>query len=1258
MTAYRTTHRTLILIIALLAAFCLTGSNAGATQIWATTTDDGGAALKEMSIASSPETSVLSADRTGMVLDILVPGFSLEMQKTRGGEFLALGWPSASPSGAVGAPALPVVRKLFLAPLGAAVTVQVDAGDAILVDADLLGRDFRVMPRQAPVPKLPGAFSSAPFAYDAPAYGASRLPAERAVVSDLGIFRGQRVMLLEVSPLAYNAKDQQIAFWPRMNVSVGFQGETAATTALRPLPGLLNHMLNPGLAGEQSAERGTGNYLVIVTQSLAAHAKMTEFVNAKTAQGFTVSTYSVPPGTSNTAIKAYITGLWGGPGSPDYILLVGDSDTIPGWTGGGEGSPYTDIQYACMDGATDWSPDIAIGRFPVDDGAELTVMVDKILSYDNGQFADASYTSRACFMASVDNYTISEGTHNYVIGNHMDPNGIISDRLYQVTYGATTQDVRDSFNGGRLFGVYSGHGAETYWADGPVFHQSDINGLSNYQMYSWVLSFACITGTYTIDECFMETWVLAADKGAIAAWGSSVNSYWTEDDILERRLFDVLYYDDVRELGPLYNAAKIVYAGEMGTGQTTRRYFEMYNHMGDPATFISYGIAALRVTPSSGLIAEGPEGGPFAPTSKVYTLSNLADYPIDYTVALQNGESWLDLTGSLGGSLNPGATADVTVALNAGADTLPIGAFGDTVVFTNLTDGIGNTTRLVSLEVGRYVYHSADVPQAINDNSTITSTLEVGDHFCIADVDLELDITHTYIGDLTVTLTSPEGTMVTLHNRSGGSSANIQQTYDDEGITPDGPGALSDFDFESPLGTWTLTVTDSAGGDTGTLNAWSVKVLPSGVECPPVALDAEISTTPFTVVDVQLVGSTMTANPLDFIITSLPAHGTLRDGQAVMFGTVPYTLTDPDQWVRFVPAYGYAGDDTFTFITNDGQDSATATVTVHIGDAGPVFTFDLETSPGWSMTGDWAFGVPQGIDGDPTSGCTGSNVYGNNLSGEYTDNMTEISLTTGLIDCTDLVDVNVSFMRWLGVESSSYDHARFQINTAGLLWNTIWENGSSTMDETSWTEQVYDISGYADGVSTVRLRWTLGPTDSSVTYQGWNIDDIVIIATDTSVEPPPDCNENGVPDVQDIIDGTSADSNGNDIPDECEGMTSTIGTTLTCTPDSGVLPFVTQMAVALENLTTENRRAAARINVVIANGTPYTNWRAGWTNLSPSETYNTSWNQSLPGIASLVGSNVFTIIGEDVTPAPYNQPPYAPAGDTANDGCTITASAP
>ncbi len=45
-------------------------------------------------------------------------------------------------------------------------------------------------------------------------------------------------------------------------------------------------------------------------------------------------------------------------------------------------------------------------------------------------------------------------------------------------------------------------------------------------------------------------------------------------------------------------------------------------------------------------------------------------------------------------------------------------------------------------------------------------------------------------------------------------------------------------------------------------------------------------------------------------------------------------------------------------------------------------------------------------------------------------------------------------------------------------------------------------------------------------------------------------------------------------------------------------------------------------------------------------------------LGTLVGDNVFTLVGEDVTPAPYNQPPFLPSGDTASDNVTVTATAP
>lgn len=122
--------------------------------------------------------------------------------------------------------------------------------------------------------------------------------------------------------------------------------------------------------------------------------------------------------------------------------------------------------------------------------------------------------------------------------------------------------------------------------------------------------------------------------------------------------------------------------------------------------------------------------------------------------------------------------------------------------------------------------------------------------------------------------------------------------------------------------------------------------------------------------------------------------------------------------------------------------------------------------------------------------------------------------------------------------------------------------------------------------------------------------------------------------------------------------TGTIAVALTTLPSSGTLPFISSFTAELVNHAGTFRRAAARINVVIGNGSVFGNWRGGWTNLDPGETWSTSWNQPFPGLATVVGDNVFTLVGEDVTPSPYNQPPYLPAGDTATAVSTVTGIAP
>ncbi len=241
---------------------------------------------------------------------------------------------------------------------------------------------------------------------------------------------------------------------------------------------------------------------------------------------------------------------------------------------------------------------------------------------------------------------------------------------------------------------------------------------------------------------------------------------------------------------------------------------------------------------------------------------------------------------------------------------------------------------------------------------------------------------------------------------------------------------------------------------------------------------------------------------ITYIVTSLPQHGALSEPGGATIITTPHTLTGDS--VDYAPQAWYGGPDAFTFKANDGGvppdggDSNIATINITIGGPQIVHEFNMDTDPGWTTTGQWAYGQPTGGGGqsgdpDPTGGHTGTNVYGYNLNGDYADNIPEYHLTSTALDCTDLTGVELRFQRWLGVESSSWDHAYVRVSNDGANWTTPWEN-SGSMSDGSWSQQVFDISAVADGQSTVFLRWTMGTTDGSVRYCGWNIDDVEIHA--------------------------------------------------------------------------------------------------------------------------------------------------------------------
>jgi subtilisin-like proprotein convertase family protein len=161
-----------------------------------------------------------------------------------------------------------------------------------------------------------------------------------------------------------------------------------------------------------------------------------------------------------------------------------------------------------------------------------------------------------------------------------------------------------------------------------------------------------------------------------------------------------------------------------------------------------------------------------------------------------------------------------------------------------------------AFETGRNVnptYPSEVPPVAIPDNSSAGAEMSivVPDDKPVVDVNVQVFITHTYDGDLELSLIGPEGTEVTLSNRNGGSGNDFNGTiFDDEADMPIGSGSapfegsfrpdglLSTFDGGIAAGEWRLRVEDHAGADTGNIESWNLMLTYTAEACGP-SLEAE-----------------------------------------------------------------------------------------------------------------------------------------------------------------------------------------------------------------------------------------------------------------------------------------------------------------------------------------------------------------------------------------------------------------------------------
>ncbi|QZT38037.1 T9SS type A sorting domain-containing protein [Halosquirtibacter xylanolyticus] len=464
--------------------------------------------------------------------------------------------------GQVGAPALPMRNDHFA-------LSKMDQASVELVDAKFMEYpNFMVHPALEPARDTQGA-PEPEFEKDAAVYQKNAFfPSTNVSISMNQIMREVRIASVKICPVQFNPVTRTLRVYSKL-VYRFHKGSKKTYTSLdqRAVDVLKADLINPDQL-EHSASGGlkevsadAKDYIIITHSSFDQAAK--KLAAWKSSLGYKVDLVSQDTWTS-AQVRTEIADRyreWNP--KPKYYVIIGDVQFVPSMNFKAlRGEDFvSDLYYSCMDGADDFTPDMARGRLSVASAAQANIVVDKIIKYEKDPVKDASFyqngvncaqfqdderdgyaTRRFCHTSEdIRNHVIDQGydvqriyyTDANVTPTHFN-NGYFSNgeaipqellRANGFKWDGDVDDIVSSINSGKFYVFHRDHGyAGGYgWAH-PEFLTSQMGRLHNGDKLPVVFSINCHTGEFSLKECFAEKFLRLKDAGAVAVFGASYYS--------------------------------------------------------------------------------------------------------------------------------------------------------------------------------------------------------------------------------------------------------------------------------------------------------------------------------------------------------------------------------------------------------------------------------------------------------------------------------------------------------------------------------------------------------------------------------------------------------------------------------------------------------------------------------------------------------------------------------------------------------------
>ena len=574
-------------------------------------------------------TQLLESSLNGFETTVSYNAIETELVETKHGNFSRLILTDAVACGEIGAPSLPITKKLIAVPFGATPSVKIAAYSTTDYKLSDYGIE-RVYPQQPSYSK-DTKVEDVVFQYNKDAYKTrSFANAPEVKVEMLGTMRGVQIASLQVEPISYNPSSNTIRVFNDINFEVDFEGADVELTEEALLGSyspyydvvykqLFNSRTLADVFDEHEDMYRTPVYMTVVANKIFEEA-LQPWLAWKTQKGFYIDVKYVESTTASSVIKSYVKEQYEAV-KPSFLVVVGDKNLVtPSLMMGQETSKVTDLYYACMD--EDIFPDIYYSRMSCETVEELESLIEKVLQYEQYTMPDPSYLSDALFIAGVDDWWNSKvGTPavNYATDFFFtQANGM--NNIYKYT--STYNGCYDNMNKGVGFVNYTAHGVELGWSD-PAFTTDDVKNLTNEDKYFWAMGNCCLTGDWGTDKgpCLGEAFIRADKKGAWGYIGSCPVSYWNEDyyfavgatNVFGKKLNPTQTEEGVYEMfwkDDMYNSlSSVPFVGNLsvanahaGSYETTTSiellyYWEAYHTIGD-GTVMPYRTKPIENTVS------------------------------------------------------------------------------------------------------------------------------------------------------------------------------------------------------------------------------------------------------------------------------------------------------------------------------------------------------------------------------------------------------------------------------------------------------------------------------------------------------------------------------------------------------------------------------------------------------------------------------------------------------------------------------------